>query len=243
MNIKAHLAAAVAATALTVGAAQASTISVSAFDIGAWNTATAALGAIEDFETTGPANGEGKLPGVLATSVGTFDTVGGIGSGSTCVATGGAPCTTLSLFGPTLNGLNGQGNLVPDNGEWSLNADDTLGVVWNVALASGGAFNKIVFGLRDIADIPGTIATVSSDGATPVEFTGLLNANKQLIVISFGTAVTSATVTIQNLNGVVNDSFSLDGAAVGVVPLPAAGFLLLGGLGALAAVRRRKQNA
>lgn len=243
MNMKATFVAFAAATSFVAGAAQATTISVSAFDITDWGNAVAQLqgGVVEDFENTGPVIGEGELSGDLSTDVGTFSSLGGTGSGSTCTeSSGGTDCSYLSLFGPTLDGLNGQGNLVPDNGEWSLNADDTLGIHWAVEL-DGASFNRVIFGLRDAADIS-AVVEVSAGGET-VQFSNLLNSNAQLIVVTFDSLVNSAAVKIENSNGVVNDSFSVDGAAVGVVPIPAAGFLLVGGLGALAAMRRRKSAA
>jgi len=42
---------------------------------------------------------------------------------------------------------------------------------------------------------------------------------------------------------VINDGFSVDDIAVSVVPLPASALLLLGGLGGLAALRRRRTAA
>jgi hypothetical protein len=59
--------------------------------------------------------------------------------------------------------------------------------------------------------------------------------------VKFGSQISSATVTMASSTN--NDAFSYDGGAVNVVPLPAAGWMLLAGIGAIGAVSRRKWKA
>lgn len=216
------------------GAAQAATIKVSAFDIDAFDNAVGFDNfVVQDFEEIGEDRGRGQLPGPLDTNVGIFSALDGQGSGSTCAASTG-DCKELFLNDSL---VNGQGNMVPDDGIWSLNANDTFGILWEVVKGEGGSlFNRIVFAMMDAAD-QGAVVTVTAGGDTAV-FSDLKNANQQLIVIDFGTLVSTATVNIVSTK--LDDSFSIDGASVGVVPLPAGGLLLLTGLGALALRRRRK---
>lgn len=226
-------------------AAQATTISVSAFDIASFDSATGYDDfVVQDFEDVYGDGSQtaGQLPGDLTTNVGTFsaittdaDGVEQFGDGTTCGASLGSPCDKLFLNNTT---VNGQGNMVPDDGEWSLNANDTFGILWDVVKGEGGSlFNRVVFAMMDAAD-QGAVVRVTVDDGPYEEFSNLLDSNQQLIVIDFSTLVNNAKIEIRSSS--LNDSFSIDGASVGVVPLPAGGLLLLTGLGALALRRRRK---
>lgn len=242
-----------------IGHAHALSLSVSEFDVADFDASI--LGGsfvVEDFETLGNDLGDGTLTsaqqnsdGKLETVVGTFDTVEGTkGSGGTCRgnnnARGGAlsgvrTCTELAIEKDT--NRFGQNNLYPMNGEWSLNANDTLGLVWDVF--TGTDFNRIVFGIQDPADVGGKLS-VAVDGVTYERFINERNRAAYMLVLDFSGLVSGATIMLENYNGKINDSFSFDGAAVGVSPVPLPGAIWLFGsaiLGAGIASRRRKQQS
>jgi hypothetical protein len=56
--------------------------------------------------------------------------------------------------------------------------------------------------------------------------------------VLFGSQQASATIRIETSE---NNAFTFDGAVVNVVPFPAAGWILLAGIGGLAALRRRQK--
>lgn len=228
------LAASVAMASVAGLSAHASTISMTAFDINEFNTVTNG-GVTEDFE--GFAGGSWNAETI--TSVGTFASIGGIGSGSVCNAQSGGNCQSLFVSDQT---LSGQGNLVPLNGTRSLSSNDTNGIFWNVFSSGASAFNRIVFAVRDAADLNGTTFTVATGDGTQATLTGQENNNGQLVVINLGGSFTSATVSMFNNRN--NDGFTIDGATtLSAVPVPAALPLLLAGVGGLGLMARRKRKA
>lgn len=218
------------------------TISVTNFSTGAYNAAVDGFSnaVVEDFESFS----EGNVANGFSTSVGTFSSMGGTGSGGTVTGSGFANNGTLlavrdgNVYGrsSTTSALSGTS---ADN--MFLDSNDTFGIRWDVSLG-GGMFDRIALTLSDAAD-SGALLRIMVDGAFH-DLSSLGNGNRKLITIDFGSAVSSATVFFGNWrNGQprTNDGFSIDDASVSAVPLPASAVLLLAGLGGMAAMRRRKR--
>lgn len=236
------LAAGVAMATLSGAAVQAATISITSFDGSGFAAATAGA-TIEDFESYRSK----RWISSTRTAVGSFSSMGGTGSGSVCGNNndGIARCNGLGI---QIGSDSGQGNLWPASGMTALSSNDTFGIIWDVFLAGNAAFDSVVFGLRDAADVRGTVFTISAGGETR-ELRAQADNNEKLVRIDFGRSLTNATVQMFNTNAKggmkANDGFTIDGAAVNVtpVPLPAGMVLLLGGVAALGAMRARKKAA
>lgn len=224
--------------------AQASTISVSVFSVADY---TAAVGgfttiATEDFEGfTLAANGafQSASGTINSSTVGSFASLGGTGSGGT-VTGAGTDGTKIAVregnvFGRQSTTDNITGNKALDQ---FLDSNDTLGISWMVDLG-GSLFNRIAFVMTDATDT-GAKLTISAGGVSE-EFSGLGRSNQQIVLVSFASLQSLASITLQHNR--INDGLSVDDIAVGAVPLPAGGMLLLTGLGAVAAMRRRKKAA
>jgi hypothetical protein len=260
MKIKKSIATAVA-LALSASGAHALTITIAeyateALFYDAFSTKTIGPNwVVEDFEDAATLNDlgvdpdpdplTGTLKGNLESSlVGTFSSLGGIGSGTTCTSNNtaaGSPgpnCTTLAR---TQGSKNGQGNLVPDNGAWSLNSNDTYGIQWDAVLADNVAFTDLVFGIQDPND-QGARVVVDVDGKEQEKLLNKeSNADPFLVHVSFSEAVTSAVIKIFD-EDTVNDAISLDGASINAVPLPAAAWLFGSALIGAGVIGRRKKQ-
>jgi hypothetical protein len=219
--------------------AYAASITVSNFDISSFNTLTA-NGIVENFESYTTGNWDSGT----VTNVGKFRAAGGTGSGSTCTNLGGN-CQQLYLSATT---INGQGNLFPLDGSKALQANDTLGIIWDVSNKNGKVFDRILFGINDATDNGATLTIEASwtvgNTLTSISKTlsGLPNNNKQMVEIDLGGLFSGAQVKL--VNNKINDSFTLDAAStVSTVPVPAALPLFISALAGLGFAGFRRRNA
>ncbi|MFW5655729.1 MAG: VPLPA-CTERM sorting domain-containing protein [Roseicyclus sp.] len=182
----------------------------------------------------------GEIAGSIGTAVGSFTALGGIGTGSTCQAldrgtASDKECDNIALqFDPD---VNGQGNISPETGQWSLNSADTKGLKWTVE--TGGVFSSVIFALRDPGDQNAKRLKITGAGAVFDENMPGLVGNNDIVLarVDFGGQLTQAHIEIETSR---NDAFTIDAASVNVVPLPAGVWMLLAGIGGLAALKRRK---
>ncbi len=227
------------AIALTAGAASAASITVELFTQDAYDAYVSSFArtTVEDFEGFAGAVGTGAEVSPVTTAVGTFTTIGATGSGGSVI--GGGDALTVRT-----QGSNGFGRVnTTVGGSYYLDSNDTFGVDWDAMLGNGAAFNSLAFSLSDAAD-QGARLRISAGGDELETLLNLPNGNVQFVVVSFENAVTGASIELANMNAAgtmrTNDGFGIDDVVIAAVPVPAAGLLLLGGLGALRLRSRRK---
>lgn len=230
---------AVAAATTFASSAYAATISISTFDTGSYNSSFGTPGnSGEDFEALGGSLGEGEVGTSFSTAVGTFQSLGGVGSGGSVTGSG----TELALRDGRLFGRE---NTVPQGGSWFLDSNDTWGIKWTVDI--GAAFDKLSFVINDGSD-QGAFLRILAGGSSQELRTGgrLPNGNAQTVVIDFGAQISSAEIILGNYSTSggerfkLNDGFSIDGIQVAAVPLPASVLLLGAAIGGLGWAGRRK---
>jgi hypothetical protein len=248
-GVRLCLGAALAAAALTVGsAAGAATVSLSIdrferTQLGAAQAAMAGyqagnkLKAVETFEEYPAWNGHTGSANPQNTKIGSFTAFGAAGSGHSVIS-------DASRLQVRADDTMPWGRYSADNGgvlggHW-LDSNDNLGARWEIG--GVGKFDSLAFFVLDAADVGGKFSikvgdTLFSDiaGATG----RLKNGNIQFVRIMLSEAV--SRLTLELMHDRTNDGFGIDGAAVGVapIPLPPAALLLLTGIAGIAGLRRR----
>jgi hypothetical protein len=204
-------------------------------------------GVTEDFEgyaaspagdNGGPASNPTSNP--VKTKVGRFSSIGNDGCGLSCVTpSGDLQVRSGNIFGrynTTVNGSN------------FLDSNDNGGMMLRIPGASGmRSMNALSFLLTDIDDVGPKNFELSVGGKQIKNqtVTGLdgKNGNLVLVTMMFSEAIDlsdSSNALRLRMSIEPGDGFGIDDVTVSAVPLPAAGLLLLGGLGGLGLMGRRR---
>jgi len=196
-------------------------------------TAALAMGSVASAATVGYATGVTQT--------------GGPGDTGCFVQTNDASRTNIcnALGAPDGDFANGVGNGFVSAGNFG-NLEFTFAnnftgpiTIWEIT-GPGGPFGEALDAMAFFAEGIGgeTIEGIVSSGGTPVAGT------TSRYEISFGLpdAIYSRFIVAVDPDGLETpDGFDIDAISAHVIPLPAAGWLLLGGIGGLAAMKRRKK--
>lgn len=164
--------------------------------------------------------------GDLDTSVGRFAARGGPGEqGTVC---GDASRAQVRQGTPEYIALSGR-----HGAEYWLDSNDNTEIEFKLRRS-----DRVQFLTSDLADVNGFFRLEA--GNASFEINGKqANGGLWLFTVIFDQGEERTLKLISTLN----DGFSIGPVTVAPIPLPGAGVLLLGGLGALAAVRRRRSKA
>jgi hypothetical protein len=243
---------ATAAIALfAAGAASAATVSVTGFGTvadavaaqNAFLAGTEARGS-EDFE--GFTAGTKLVPGSatpLNSGIGLITAVAGGNPGSTAInPLTEAVVRSASAPGTTETGRRYDADDTPNSTNY-LDSNDNSAI--KIAVSGIGMFDRISFMLTDIDDVGKIMFQLLVDGtqvyATPSDAVlSQQNGRLLLATISLPDLVNNLELHMSIDSG---DGFGFDGAKIHATPLPAPALMLLGGIAAFAAVRRKRKSA
>lgn len=236
MNIRNTFAGAFVALAFATGA-NAATVSVTAFDPVFFADEQTNLfnRSVETFETVPT----GQITGPLVTQGGAFkfSTLGGTGTGTSVTGNGKDLAVRTGNNAGRVNTTLG--------GSRFLDSNDTFGMKFD--LFGTVAFDTILFTLTDVADAAGSLTITSGLASQTIAFKRA-NGLKDSVLVLLDGFTNSASVELR-MNK-LNDGFGLDDVTFGrstetsgvaPIPLPAAGWMMLAGLGAIGAFARRKK--
>lgn len=193
----------------------------------------------ETFEDRPAWNGTTGTRDPQNTKAGSFTTLGGTGAGWSAIDGG----QSLEVRGDNTMpwGRYDLDGVV--SGKW-LDSNDTYGMRWDIA--DHGKFNALSFFLIDAADVGAKFSMKVGDTLYSDLLGGSGQArsgNIQVVTILLDRAVDSLSVEL--MHDRLNDGFGVDGATlahVAPIPVPPAAALLVTGLFALGAVRRRRHQ-
>jgi len=246
---KAIFGATAAAALLVAGAASAATVSVTLTGYG-----TDVAGAVaardaflgpwavvghEDFEDFTAYDDADYDVTPLPTDVGTFTSIGDAGSGSTQVFPAGEAVVRSAAFpGTSATGSRYDADGDEAGGTNYLDSNDGGGI--SLAIAGLGMFDRIAFLLTDVDDVGSALFNIKSDGNL-LASNNVVQGNGKLFLVTVSISELIDQLTLDMMID-TGDGFGIDGVKIVATPIPAAGFLLLGGLGALGFASRRKRK-
>ena len=173
----------------------------------------------------------------LVTGVGTFRSIAPSVCGGSCIDASDLLQVRSGEVWGRFNTTSGGRNF--------LDSNDNSGMEWEISAASGiGNFDRISFLLTDVDDVGKVSFNISTRGDVE-SATGIIlnsrpaNGTLSLVTMVFDHAISDLFV---GLNIDKKDGFGIDDVQVSAVPLPAAGFLLLGGMAGLGAVSRLRRK-
>ncbi len=178
----------------------------------------------------------------VVTAVGTFRSLAPNACGGSCVD----PSELLHVRSGNIGASNIWGRYNTTTGGMNyLDSNDNSGMEWKISAADGiGSFDRISFLLTDVDDVGAVSFNIKTSGDAQ-SATGIIlnskpaNGTLSLVTMMFEHAVSDLLI---GLHIDKQDGFGIDDVQISAVPLPAAGFLLLGGLAGLGAMGRKRRK-
>lgn len=210
------------------------------------------------FDTASPTGGPSST--ALQTAVGSFRSILPEGSGSTEVPPDThAIVRSISQDDETFGRYDADRDFAdagPDGTNNYLDSNDNTGIRLNVPGTSGNTFmfDRLSFLLTDVDDVSSIQFELSADtawnsGSTSITPNVFVLADEGdpkpadgsvfLATLNFSDLVNGVQIDMTSDRG---DGFGADSFSITAVPLPAAGWMLLAGIGAIGAVSRRKRK-